>query len=57
MALDHDRWRCLVNLQAHQLSSLLDQQEQAMGQRGGSYEPPQVVDSAMRDYEAAAGNY
>lgn len=42
--------------QAHQLSSLLDQQEQAMGQRG-NYDNAPVVDDPMREYEAAAGAF
>lgn len=47
----------LVIFQAHKLSSLLDQQEQALGQLGQrrNYEAAQGVDAPMNEYDAAQG--
>lgn len=48
----------LVIFQAHKLSSLLDQQEQALGALGQrrNYEPAQGADAPMREYEAGQGS-
>ncbi|XP_067013270.2 hrp65 protein isoform X2 [Anabrus simplex] len=41
-------------MQAHQLNSLLDQQEQALRQTPGGYDSPSA-DPAIRDYDAVGG--
>lgn len=41
---------------AHQLSSLLDQQEQALRQTPAGYDSP-GADPVIRDYDAVGGQY
>jgi hypothetical protein len=45
-----------VLFKAHQLSSLLDQQEQALRQTPAGYDSP-GADPVIRDYDAVGGQY
>jgi hypothetical protein len=46
---------CIL-FKAHQLSSLLDQQEQALRQTPAGYDSP-GADPVIRDYDAVGGQY
>jgi len=45
---------CILFNKAHQLSSLLDQQEQALRQTPAGYDSP-GADPVIRDYDAVGG--
>jgi hypothetical protein len=45
-----------ILFKAHQLSSLLDQQEQALRQTPAGYDSP-GADPVIRDYDAVGGEY
>jgi hypothetical protein len=48
--------RFWIFFKAHQLTSLLDQQEQALGQTAAGYDSP-GADRVIRDYDAVGGQY